>query len=407
MTVAGSLALNRLAKQTEDSMRDSRLVIPRQHPKLSILREPRVPVRNFAAAPAQPVANVTVAIIIPAYNEEESIAQTIESILAQKIAEHVTVMAVVVVPNNCTDRTVEISRGYQDQGVKVLEMAKNPDKKSGAMNAAWLAYGQYADFVFTMDADTVVKPETLGEMIADFGAAHNTRGAVCARYWAKDNTGLARRLQSLEYTRFDDARELRGWRVQVASGAAVLYRQQALREVVKESGRAAPWDTTSLIEDYALTLDLKALGFSVRAARYAHVLTDTPATFKELWKQRLRWGRGGVDECRRRGFTKATRRDIFSYYLFGFSLTCRLLWVAAVALTIIGDLPVTFSLIGFIPLAIFWLERVSSVWRMKNKSWKDRSIVLTMVVEDLYGFFLEACSVASIWYSLRAKRQAW
>jgi poly-beta-1,6-N-acetyl-D-glucosamine synthase len=261
--------------------------------------------------------------------------------------------------------------------------------------------------VFTMDADTVVRPQTLTELIRELDASPTDRGAICARYWAKNRTGLARRLQQLEYTRYDDTRQLRGWRVQVASGAAVVYRQSALMQVIQKYRRVAPWDTTSLIEDYALTLDLKTLGYTVRAAQRAHVLTDTPATFGDLWQQRLRWGRGGIDECRRRGFTPATRRDIMSYFLFGASMIFRILWLVMVLLIVVDGLAFSFSLLGFIPLAVFWLERLTSAWRMKDKSWLDRLIVLSMIVEDAYGFFLEVCALVSIWYSLRDKRQAW
>ena len=52
----------------------------------------------------------------------------------------------------------------------------------------------------------------------------------------------------------------------VASGAAAMYRRVALQDVVELRGRPEPWDNESLIEDYALTLDLKARGWRVGAA---------------------------------------------------------------------------------------------------------------------------------------------
>lgn len=337
--------------------------------------------------------------LVPAYNEEAGIAQTIESLLNQTRRPDL----VVVVANNCTDRTVEIARTYP---VQVVDMWRNPDKKAGAMNFAWEQYAAGHDFVFTMDADTELAPDAIEHLVADLEADRGL-GAVCARYWAKPGEGLVWRLQRLEYARFDDTRDLRGWKVQVASGAAVMYRNEALRQVCRDLGRSTPWDGTSLIEDYALTLDLKTVGWRVAASSTAHVHTDTPATFSELWHQRLRWCRGGIDEVRKRGWTPATRRDIGAYGFFGFSTLMRVLFVVFLVLLLVNDGSWRFALVGLIPLAVMFLERVTSFMRLSGKSWRDWSVVVVVLVEDAYGLFLEACTFKAIYNSLRTRRQAW
>ncbi|GAA3686636.1 glycosyl transferase family 2 [Yimella lutea] len=338
-------------------------------------------------------------VIVPAHNESEQIADTIESVLQQSLPP----TQVVVACDNCTDDTAAIAARYP---VTVMETVDNRARKSGAMNQAWLAHGQDADFVLTMDADTTLANDTLEHLLVGLLDGRR-RAAVCARYWAKDSTGLAWRLQRLEYARYDDTRELRGWRVQVASGAASLYRGSVLRYVVAEFDRPGPWDEHSLIEDYGLTLDLKTLGYEVRAAPGATVLTDTPDTFKELWQQRQRWGRGGVDECRKRGWTPATRRDLLAYMLFGFGLTMRLLWVFYVVLILVLATGFAFSLLGLVPLAVMWVERVSSAWRVPGRTWVDLTIAGTVLVEDVYGMFLETCTSVSIFKSLRSSQQVW
>jgi len=228
--------------------------------------------RAVAARPKHmPPDGAEVLVIVPAHNESEQVATTIESILAQTL----TPGRVVIVADNCTDDTVEIARRYP---VTVMETVDNSARKSGAMNQAWLKYGREAEFVLTMDADTMLLNHSLERMLEGL-LEQRSRAAVCARYWAKQGDGLAWRLQRLEYARYDDKREIRGWRVQVSSGAASLYRGSMLRAVVEQFDRPAPWDEHSLIEDYGLTLDLKTLGYSVRAAAHAHVLTDTPDTF--------------------------------------------------------------------------------------------------------------------------------
>lgn len=341
----------------------------------------------------------TVVVLVPAHNEQEGIARTVRSLLSQSYPP----TRIVVAGDNCTDDTLAIAGRYP---VTVMETVDNPHRKSGALNQAWLRYGRHADAVLTMDADTVLSPDTLEEMVLTLYEDRSV-AAVCARYWAREQDTFPRRLQRLEYARYDDTREIRGWRIQVASGAAALYRNTALFRLPEVWTRQGPWDNTSLIEDYALTLDLKALGFRARAAEGAHVLTDTPDSFSSLWQQRQRWGRGGFDECRKRGWAPETRRDISAYGLFAFGLCMRLLFIVYLVLVLTMGMGWSLSLIGLLPLGIMWLERVTSAWRLPGRTWRDMVIVLPLVVEDAYGLFLEACTTVAISRSLRGDSQNW
>lgn len=345
----------------------------------------------------------TVTVLVPAHNEETGIADTIEALLGQESPEWLRIGSIVVVVNNSTDRTAEIARGYP---VTVVEMVDNPHKKSGALNHGWLRHVAESDLVLTMDADTVLRPDTVASM-ADELRGNPVLGAVCARYWTTPGRGLVWRLQRLEYSRYDDLRELRGWRVSVASGAAAMYRQAALLQVAEFRQRREPWDNDSLIEDYALTLDLKIRGWRVGAARNAHVYTTPPSTVRELWQQRMRWGRGGMDECLKRGWVPATRSDILSYGLFSLSVLFRFLFLAMVALMLIYSVPLRYALIGLIPVAVMWVERVTSMWRLPGRTGRDVALAAVLVVEDVYGFFLEACAVVAAWKCLFARGQRW
>ncbi|GAA4778519.1 hypothetical protein GCM10023200_09390 [Actinomycetospora chlora] len=372
---------------------------------------PTVRLRTAVAAPARPAparpargatAVTTVTVLVPAHDEEAGIAATVEGLLAQEVPDELRITGVVVVANNCSDRTAEIARRYP---VTVLEMDDNPDKKAGALNHGWRETARDADLVLTMDADTVLRPDTVAAMAAAM-RGNAVLGAVCARYWATPGRGLAWRLQRLEYARYDDLRDLRGWRVSVASGAAAMYRNHALEQVAADRD-GSPWDGASLIEDYALTLELKSRGWRVAAAKGAHVYTTPPSTFRAVWRQRLRWGRGGMDECLKRGWSPATRQDVLSYVLFGFSVFFRVLFVAMLALMIIYEVPFRYALIGLVPLGVMWLERVTSMWRVPDRGFRDVALVAVVLVEDVYGFFLELCAVVAAVRCLNAHRQAW
>lgn len=338
-----------------------------------------------------------IVVLVPAYNEVDQIAATIESLLRQTLP-----VKIIVIANNCTDATAEIANRYP---VTVLDMPENNHRKAGALNHAW-PLASAGQLVLTMDADTTLMPNTIEKMVNAL-EADASLGAVCARYWAKDANGLIWRLQRLEYARYDDNRQLRGWKVQVASGAASLYRVEALDRACSFFGRENPWDNQSLIEDYALTLDLKTIGYRVRAAPGAHVLTDTPLTVNSLWQQRLRWGRGGFDECRKRGWTPATRRDICSYWLFAGSILIRLLFVAYMVSLLALGAALVLNWIWMVFPALMLLDRVSSAWRVRERTRQDVALMSCLVVEDVYGLALEVCTFMSIYKSLRAVRQAW
>lgn len=99
--------------------------------------------------------------LIPAFNEEDSIAATIEAILAQgRVPDRV-----VVIPNGCTDRTAEIARCYP---VTVLELPSLRHKKSEALNRAWAQYARDADVVVCLDADTVLPPNAVDDWEQEF-----------------------------------------------------------------------------------------------------------------------------------------------------------------------------------------------------------------------------------------------
>jgi biofilm PGA synthesis N-glycosyltransferase PgaC len=104
----------------------------------------------------------TIGCVIPAYNEEESIAQVIEALLGQTRVPDV----IHVVVNNTSDATVRIASQYagaheivtelgeQFTEVFVHDIGKNPDKKVGALNYGYTLVEGY-DYLLGVDGDTV------------------------------------------------------------------------------------------------------------------------------------------------------------------------------------------------------------------------------------------------------------
>src|SRR5690349_11003303 len=94
--------------------------------------------------------NPLVSILIPAYNSEEWITETIDSSLAQTWANK----EIIIVDDGSKDRTLEIARRYESKGVKVVTQ---PNQGAAvARNTAFdLAQGDYIQW---LDADDVLDP---------------------------------------------------------------------------------------------------------------------------------------------------------------------------------------------------------------------------------------------------------
>jgi glycosyltransferase involved in cell wall biosynthesis len=99
------------------------------------------------------VSGGRVAVVIPALNEERSIARVLEAIPGELHAD------VVVVDNGSTDRTAEIARQC---GARVV---REPERGYGAACLAGLAALREPEVVAFVDADFSDDPSLLGELV--------------------------------------------------------------------------------------------------------------------------------------------------------------------------------------------------------------------------------------------------
>ncbi|MEA3172700.1 MAG: poly-beta,6-N-acetyl-D-glucosamine synthase, partial [Gammaproteobacteria bacterium] len=111
---------------------------------------------NLSELPAQ-VSGVTV--LIPAYNEAESISATIRSLQAQTYH----IFEIIVIDDCSTDETGDIARAL---GATVLRPPQNTGSKAGAQTYA-LPYIQ-TGFCIAIDADTEVEPDGVGLLMQPF-----------------------------------------------------------------------------------------------------------------------------------------------------------------------------------------------------------------------------------------------
>jgi glycosyltransferase involved in cell wall biosynthesis len=116
--------------------------------------------------PSDPPA---VSVIVPARNEEASLKNCLDSLVAQTNV----VFEIIVVNDHSTDRTREIASSFSDKLVRVVEAGTLPPGWTGKNNAviagAKVAQGEW--LLFT-DADTVHLPGSLARSIEEATRQH-------------------------------------------------------------------------------------------------------------------------------------------------------------------------------------------------------------------------------------------
>lgn len=132
------------------------------------------PVRSDECTP-------TVTVIITAYNEERDLAAKLENTLA---LDYPAEKLEVLVASDCsTDRTDEIVRSYQPQGVRLHRQPQRLGKTAAQNAAVELAGGE---IVLFSDATTLYSPDVLRAMIPNF--ADPTVGCVAGNLVYVDAT---------------------------------------------------------------------------------------------------------------------------------------------------------------------------------------------------------------------------
>jgi glycosyltransferase involved in cell wall biosynthesis len=99
-----------------------------------------------------------VSVIIPAYNAAETIAETIESLLAQTLLS----WEAIVVDDGSTDATGEIVRGFVQRDARFRMIAQSNAGESAARNAG-ISQARY-DWLLFLDADDWISPIHLERM---------------------------------------------------------------------------------------------------------------------------------------------------------------------------------------------------------------------------------------------------
>jgi cellulose synthase/poly-beta-1,6-N-acetylglucosamine synthase-like glycosyltransferase len=329
---------------------------------------------------------ITVTVLIPAHNEEKLIAATINSLLLQDRKPD----RIIVVADNCTDKTITIAKSL---GVEVFESVANDQKKAGALNQAMTALlpelGEN-DTVMVMDADTVLRQGFLKAAVKHFTEDRGL-SAIGGLFFGENRKGLLAQLQKNEFTRYSREIGRRKGRVFVLTGTASVFRARSLRTVVEERGHSLPgtkgqvYDTEALTEDNELTLALKSLGALMVSPPECMVETELMPNLVSLWRQRLRWERGAMENIGAYGITSTTARYWSQQLGLAYSVFALWSYFLLVVLQLVSsDVWVWYPFWIFLAVAFI----IEKVWTVRKSGWKARLLAATLIIELIYDTFL-------------------
>ncbi|MBT2187089.1 polysaccharide deacetylase family protein [Sphingobium nicotianae] len=221
-----------------------------------------------------------VSVIIPAYNEEKVIVDSITRVLASDYPA----LELIIADDGSKDATSAlVARHYgADPRVRLLTLV-NGGKASALNRALGHASGE---IIIALDADTQFLPDTIAKLVRWF--ANPRIGAVAGNARVGNKVNLVTRWQAIEYVTAQNVerRALDALKaITVVPGAVGAWRRAALDEV-----GGYPEDT--LAEDQDLTIAIQRLGWWVEYDVEAIALTEAPETLRALGKQRYRWSFG-------------------------------------------------------------------------------------------------------------------
>jgi peptidoglycan-N-acetylglucosamine deacetylase len=225
-----------------------------------------------------PSYSPTVAVIVPAYNEEKVIVQTITSLLA---SDHPPGFEIVVVDDGSQDATcARVREAFADEP-RVCLFSKANGGKPAALNFGVTRTA--AEIVIALDADTIFARDTISKLVRHFADARI--GAVAGNAKVGNRLNLLTRWQALEYITSQNL-DRRAFNllncITVVPGAVGAWR----RELVVEAGG---FTDETLAEDADLTMSIRKMGHSIVYEDEAMALTEAPDTVRGFVKQRYRW----------------------------------------------------------------------------------------------------------------------
>jgi cellulose synthase/poly-beta-1,6-N-acetylglucosamine synthase-like glycosyltransferase len=336
-----------------------------------------------------------VSIIVPVYNEEKVVADSVKSLLELNYSNY----EIIVVNDGSTDKTKEVAEqlvGYQKgrySDIKVSLIDKPNGGKSKALNAG-IRFSK-AEIVLCMDGDSQLSPDSLRLAVRHF--ANPEIGAVAGNVKVMNRGKFYTDLQALEYIEgLNMARSAQSFirLVNIIPGPLGLFRRKAVEE-------AGFYSSDTFAEDADLTLKILANGWKIYYEPNSISYTEAPVKLHQLLKQRYRWTRGILQSIR-----KHKNLMVNPTINFGDSIVLWTMFYEALIWPTMNIMANIFFIIaalafGFTSLIIFWwaglaiLDLITALYCVAVEKEEFRLVWYAIVYRMFFILVIDVCKAMS------------
>lgn len=239
-----------------------------------------------------------ITVLVPAFNEGETIFKTICSIAESDYpAGRLKMIAIDDGSRDDTYSYIELARAKFPRMLRVIRFPKNQGKRK----ALYAGFRQSkTPFVVTIDSDTVLLKNSLKEILTPL-LANSTIGAVVGRIkvWNSNKNILTKMLNAHFAMAFDFSRAVQStfFNVFCLAGAFAAYRKSILDNVMESwLNQKFLGQTCTYGEDRSLTNHILKSGYGTFFQRQATALTVVPTSLSRILKMLTRWARSNIRE---------------------------------------------------------------------------------------------------------------
>ncbi|MBN1271837.1 MAG: glycosyltransferase [Candidatus Aminicenantes bacterium] len=239
-----------------------------------------------------------ISVIMPAFNEEELVEKSIDSIFASDYPADK--LEVISINDGSKDDTFSgMLRAKEKYGskLKVINFEKNLGKRKALYAGLKKSRGEV---IVTVDTDSKIEKSALKNLVIPLVKDQKT-GAVAGRVEVlNEKQNLLTRMLAIRYSlsfNFGRAYQSVYGAVFCCPGALTAYRRNVLMTFIHDWVNQTFLKTSCTYgEDRALTTCILKAGYMTRFQSNAMVFTEVPKTFNRMNKMYLRWTRSYIRE---------------------------------------------------------------------------------------------------------------
>lgn len=286
----------------------------------------------------------SLAVIVPAYNEEETIEITLDSLIESEYPDK----EIIVVNDGSTDRTEEKVKPYVEEHSYINLISQENQGKGAALNTA--LESTEAELVACVDADSQVTGSSLKNIVAEMD---DDAAGIASAMQVRNPSNTLQDIQQIEYMVNVLSRKIMGVleAIHVTPGALSVYNREKLEEV-------GGFDEDSIVEDQEICWRFQKGHEKIQHSRNGETYTEAPDNLKDFYRQRRRWWTGSLEcliDYRKVMFNP--RYGDFGMFIVPSNLFTPL--VAVMALLLVGYLTVTPFISTAQNIAILGLDAIS------------------------------------------------